>query len=76
MTESPQIKFEGGGWYRTIKKGSVTVGDINPIHGAGTSVVGYKVFDRSTRQDVLSSCPTMNQAKAFAEYYFGKEVQS
>jgi len=74
MEESTKIIFEGSSNHskKIVKNGHI-VGAINANYGEDLQkVTGYSVLDHQTNQTVNSACTTMNQAKAYAEYYFSK----
>ncbi len=76
MILSPTISFDGTTHRQVVSINDKPKGEIKAIYADGTNrIVGYTVKDYSKDRTVNSSCQTMNQAKAFSEYYFGKEAQ-
>ncbi|WP_266206269.1 hypothetical protein [Pontibacter kalidii] len=75
MNVSPAISFQGTTHRQVVSINEKPKGEITALYADGTNrIVGYTVKDYSKDQTVNSSCQTMNQAKAFSEYYFGKEA--
>ena len=70
------ITFEGTGQSSSIFLNGIYVGDIYPNPDEShTEVASFSVFDLRKNKEVNSSCTSINAAKAFAEYHFGKEAQ-
>ena len=76
MNESPKIEFTLiRPRYYQITRGKDILGEIAPTKDENTGVISYVVIDHEMDKLATKTCESINQAKAFAEVHFGKEVQ-
>lgn len=61
--------------YFQITSGQEILGMISPSKDEESGEISYMVTDDKQSKIAAKSCESVNQAKAFAELHFGKEVQ-
>ncbi|TPE43952.1 hypothetical protein [Pontibacter mangrovi] len=62
--------------YYQITRGKKILGEIAPKKDEESGVISYHVIDHVQDKIAAKDCESINQAKAFAELHFGKEVQA